>query len=221
MLAHRGKIGSRIPRPTLMWILLLVGLGVLPAVTLVDRDAMIYIRGWQWPILLSFMQLFTWLGYGAIDIGFLLAIALAGWWQGKTDVRTHGLWGAGAVAAAGVMDQVVKHVACRARPSAPEAGVFFAQFPCFPGRYAYASFPSGHATTAFAAAIVLAFMYPRQAGVFTGAAVVVGLSRVLLGAHFPSDVLAGAILGSGVALAVYRYVPAIQRTESPARALPR
>ncbi|HWU36004.1 MAG TPA: phosphatase PAP2 family protein, partial [Candidatus Acidoferrum sp.] len=163
---------------------------------------MLQIRGWHWPALLSLMQLFTWIGYGAIDIGILLTIALAGWWQGKTDVRTQGLWGAGTVAAAGVMDQMVKHVACRARPSAPEAGLFFAKFPCFPGRYAYASFPSGHATTAFAAAIILGFMYPRQAGVFMGVAVVVGLSRVLLGAHFPSDVLAGAILGSGFALGV-------------------
>ena len=221
MPTHRGKIGSSMPRLTFVWVLLLVGLGVLPVVTFVDRDAMIYIRGWQWPTLLSFMQLFTWLGYGAIDIGVLLAIALAGWWQGKTDLRTHGLWGAGTVAAAGVMDQMVKHVACRARPSAPGAGLFFAKFPCFPGRYAYASFPSGHATTAFAAAIVLGVMYPRQAGVFMGVAVVVGLSRVLLGAHFPSDVLAGAILGSGFALAVYRYVPAVQRGEPQARALPR
>jgi undecaprenyl-diphosphatase len=120
------------------------------------------------------------------------------------------------VAASGVLDQIVKNVACRARPSAPGAGLFFAKFPCFPATYVYASFPSGHAATAFATAVVLAFVYPRQTGVFLGLAVLVGLSRILLGAHFPSDVLAGALLGSGVALAVHATVPAVRGTHRAA-----
>jgi undecaprenyl-diphosphatase len=151
-----------------------------------------------------------------VDIGIPLILALEGWWRGDRDLRIRGLVGAAAVAGAGLLDQILKNVACRARPSAPQAGMFFTNFPCFPASYASASFPSGHATTAFAAAVVLAFWYPRQAGVFVGVAVLVGLSRIVLGVHFPSDVLAGALLGSGVALAVYAYVPAIRKnTGSP------
>jgi undecaprenyl-diphosphatase len=85
---------------------------------------------------------------------------------------------------------------------------------------AYASFPSGHATTAFATAVVLAAWYPRQAVGFVGLAALVGLSRILLGAHFPSDVLAGALLGSGVALAVYQHVPAVRGTARTAHTVP-
>jgi membrane-associated phospholipid phosphatase len=209
---HR-ETGKVLSGPAALWTVFLVSLGALPAVAFMDRSLMSLIRAWHWPSFLHLMQLLTWLGYGAIDIGVLLTIALVGWWEDNGDVRTQGLWGAGTVAAAGVMDQVVKNVACRARPSAPGAGLFFAKFPCFPASYAYASFPSGHATTAFAAAVVLAFLYPRQTRAFLGLAVLVGLSRVVLGAHFPSDVLAGATLGTGFALAAARLVPVIRPIE--------
>lgn len=172
---------------------------------------MAHLQAWQWPPLVEAMQVLTWLGYGLVDVGIPLALALVGWWRDKTDLRVRGLWGAGAVAAAGILDQALKNVSCRARPTAPGAGSFLARFPCFPAPYAYASFPSGHATTAFATAVVLALWYPRGGAVFVGLAALVGLSRIALGSHFPSDVLAGALLGSVVALAVHARVPAIRR----------
>lgn len=60
------------------------------------------------------------------------------------------------------------------------------------------SFPSGHTTTAFAVAASLGVFYP---GVLPGllfCAASVALSRILLGMHFLSDVLAGAALGSAL-----------------------
>jgi membrane-associated phospholipid phosphatase len=75
-----------------------------------------------------------------------------------------------------------------------------------------ASFPSGHATSAFAAAGVVAALHPRLRAPILGLAALVALSRVYLGVHFPSDVLAGAALGLGIAVAVValgrRLVPA-------------
>ncbi|WP_188751453.1 phosphatase PAP2 family protein [Marinobacterium zhoushanense] len=62
------------------------------------------------------------------------------------------------------------------------------------------SFPSGHAAAAFLFATVLASFYPTLAlGAFIVAAMI-GLSRVLLGVHYPTDIAAGALLGvcSGV-----------------------
>jgi undecaprenyl-diphosphatase len=155
-----------------------------------------------------------------VDIGAIAALVLAGWLRQDADLRARGLVGAATVAGAGVLDQVLKNTLCRARPSAPEAGAFFINFPCFPAEYAYASFPSGHATTAFATAVLLTLWYPRWAGAWLGLAALVGLSRVVLGSHFPSDVLAGALLGSAVALAAHAYVPAARRADSASPAGP-
>jgi undecaprenyl-diphosphatase len=63
------------------------------------------------------------------------------------------------------------------------------------------SFPSGHTITAFAVAISLGAFYPALALGLVFCAVSVAVSRILLGMHFLSDVLAGAVIGSALACA--------------------
>ena len=63
------------------------------------------------------------------------------------------------------------------------------------------SFPSGHSSGAFLLASVLAITYSGPFFVLYLWATAVALSRVLLGVHFPGDTIAGAIMGSSVALA--------------------
>jgi undecaprenyl-diphosphatase len=64
------------------------------------------------------------------------------------------------------------------------------------------SFPSGHTITAFAVAVSLGRFYPELAIGLLFCAVSVATSRILLGMHFLSDVLAGAAIGSLLALAI-------------------
>jgi membrane-associated phospholipid phosphatase len=94
----------------------------------------------------------------------------------------------GAVAAAGATVTVLKELFDRARP--PVSGVdAVGVIP------ASASFPSGHAATAFAAAVAVGMFYPRLRRPLLALAAVVALSRVYLGVHYATDVLAGTVLG--------------------------
>ncbi len=61
--------------------------------------------------------------------------------------------------------------------------------------WTYQSFPSGHATTAFALATVIGFLSPRWFYPALALAAAIGLSRITEGVHYPSDVVAGAIVG--------------------------
>lgn len=63
------------------------------------------------------------------------------------------------------------------------------------------SFPSGHTGSAFAAAVVLFLGLPKKCGIpILVFACLMGLSRLYVGVHYPSDVLGGALIGTGIAL---------------------
>ena len=83
------------------------------------------------------------------------------------------------------------------------------------------SFPSGHATVSFACATVLALAVPRLRVPLFALAALISFSRVYVGVHYPSDVLAGAVLGLllgfGIAIALRTLAAALRRSEPPMR----
>jgi undecaprenyl-diphosphatase len=104
--------------------------------------------------------------------------------------------GAGALAAAmGIaVFRFLKERTNRKRPCDIEPHCWAKLLP--PDRF---SFPSGHTITAFAVAVSLAAFYPDLGIGLLFCAASIAVSRILLGMHFLSDVLAGALIGSGLA----------------------
>ncbi|MBM3774572.1 MAG: phosphatase PAP2 family protein [Acidobacteria bacterium] len=120
------------------------------------------------------------------------------WWLGG-DSRRRALCAEGLAAASAILVfQVVKRITGRRRPCDLEPHCWSRLLP--PDRF---SFPSGHALAAFAVAIALGSFYPSAWGPLLFCAASVAVSRVVLGMHFLSDVLAGAVAGSAIGYASY------------------
>jgi membrane-associated phospholipid phosphatase len=103
-----------------------------------------------------------------------------------------------AVGLPGLVSTIVKRWIGRVRPS--DAGPF--AYEPFSWRPDYASFPSGHATTAFAALVAIGTIFPRLRPVLWIYALAIAASRVMVSAHYPSDVIAGGAFGAFGAILV-------------------
>ncbi len=117
----------------------------------------------------------------------------------------HAAWRRASVAAvlsAGLglaVGKVISELVDRARPFVADPGGVH----LFSGHAADAGFPSDHATAAFAIAVAI-LLRKRGWGIAAlVAATVLSIGRVALGVHYPSDVLAGAALGSAAALVLW------------------
>ncbi len=125
-----------------------------------------------------------WLWYA---MGFLILIF-------GGDARFQALAAAGAAALLStVLFAGLKRLTGRRRPCQIEPHCWATLLP--PDQF---SFPSGHTMTAFAVAIPLSLFYPALTIGLLFCALSVAMSRILLGMHFLSDVLAGALIGTGL-----------------------
>jgi membrane-associated phospholipid phosphatase len=123
-----------------------------------------------------------------------LALGAAGYVVSKPGSRSRKVWGRGfcATAAAYGLNTAVKYRVRRPRP-------VLDGLPPLTAVVSGMSFPSAHCTTSFAAAAVYGKLLPTP--LVYGLAGAYALSRPYLGVHYPSDVVAGATLGTVIGLA--------------------
>jgi len=109
-----------------------------------------------------------------------------------------------AVAVPGLFDTTIKRLIGRARPMVG-GSLDPTLFHPFAWRPDYASLPSGHATTSFALMVAVASLWPRARTYVLIYALLIATSRVVVTAHYPTDVAAGALVGITGALLVRRW----------------
>lgn len=132
--------------------------------------------------------------YGVVLFGLLL---LAGLFYARSrDSRTlaAAAWAGVATLVAVAVNQPMGHLFHEARPYVTHPHIFL-----LASRSPDYSFPSDHAVMAGAAATGLFFVSRRLGLLAVAAAVLMAFSRVYIAAHYPRDVLAGLLLGAGVA----------------------
>lgn len=109
-----------------------------------------------------------------------------------------------AIAVPSLFVTIVKRMIGRARPMVGGTLDPFLFSP-FIWRVEYAGMPSGHATTAFAVLVAFGTLWPRARTVLLIYALLIAISRVVLTAHYPTDVIAGALVGIAGAVVVRHY----------------
>jgi len=134
--------------------------------------------------------------FGAVnELGnteFVLAANLGIMAFGDSSARTAAKLASVGFAAAMLTTQILKCAVGRPRPDDPDCS------------RCKSSFPSGHATAAFTMAYIYGAEYPKYRIPLYAAAFSVALARIYLGRHYPSDVLAGAAVGTAAGIVVMK-----------------
>ena len=97
--------------------------------------------------------------------------------------------------------KIIKQLTGRRRPCNMHAEIFLVADPLD-----YYSFPSGHTLHAVSFTVVVMHYYPEMGLICIPFAIAVALSRIILGLHYPTDVIAGALLGSTLAMTSIQFI---------------
>lgn len=142
------------------------------------------------------MPLITELGGAIFTTGFVLMLISFG----KSKLRLIGLEALIGLSASQLIVQILKKSLSRERPYN-----ILNNINTFNIKLKDYSFPSGHTTASFSIAVSLSINLPYLSVILIATAFTVGISRIYLGVHYPSDVLVGIFLGSITPIAIHPY----------------
>jgi undecaprenyl-diphosphatase len=160
-------------------------------------------------------QVFTRLADGlpAVLVALVALTFLVPWASRRRRRRSGAVMATAAAGLALLVNQPIAHAVARVRPYLAHP----AHAHLLIARSHDPSFPSDHATGAFALATAV-WLYDRTFGtILMALAAVLSFSRVYVGTHYPGDVVAGALIGSAVAIGLYLLGPTRRLVESVAR----
>lgn len=193
------------------WVPVLAGLALLVLAFAFDRQLSLLAQSWPSYIRDALTQITPygesgWILYpsGALYIVTALVALFVRWKLMRTLLWQFAALYAFIFSAVGVpslVSTITKRIVGRGRPEHFLDTGFWGIKPNW-ADWTYQSFPSGHATTAFALAATVGFVSPRWLYPAALLAAAIGLSRITEGVHYPSDVVAGAMLGFLGAFAV-------------------
>lgn len=213
VVAHARRAAVRRARPPRRLDAMVVSAGavslVLAAAILavgfdLDRRSIALAQDSPAPVI-AFFALLSELGrsyWTLVPSGLLVLLLCCGDWR-RVEPRTRAAWaeiGAlaafifGAVGGAAILVNIAKELVGRGRPQT-FAEVGWLSFEPFRFDWTWQSFPSGHSTTAGALLVIGALVFPRWQGAFLAFGLGVAISRVFVGAHYPSDIVAGLAVG--------------------------
>lgn len=206
-----GKVGadqsvlyyyvSRVTRHVSLLLSCLALLASFAVLIQIDIPLVRFIRSIHVQWLEQLGDLGTQIGSGLVLAIISLIAFTAGLIFKKDMLRWIGIQSGVAHAAVALLANGLKHLIGRPRPRFTHSGGF--QFwPSWSS--GLDSFPSGHTSASFAVATVLARYLPRTAWLCYGIATWVAMSRIWRGSHFPTDILAGVILGVTVGMVASR-----------------
>lgn len=172
------------------WLRAALILGLLDPIVAIDTQVQGWVQDRRTPALEGVMQTATDLGRRDIVTAALLGIAVFTGPAGPATARC----ALAALVASNLVVEGLKRVVNRTRPDGEH-------------KRSNSSFPSGHAASAAAAAVVLATRWRGGTWAFVLLAILVSVSRIYLNRHFLTDVLFSVAVGVGFGLLAIRLIP--------------